>query len=195
MLDSHQWRDASAARKGFRLEGESIPTGQGASRRSWISTAEGVVVRVEGSQVRLDGPPPVTLEHAVPASFELGPLLGRRVRVAIMHATAADGGTSQTLTVSGYDGMALLIAHTGEVRGVSHVLATVHIYAALSQRPGGPMAFGTAKVQALVREGNHIRVRDDDEMYVMQFESRRGREATYAIGLEDFWRGAPSTMR
>ena len=57
------------------------------------------------------------------------------------------------------------------------------------------MAFGTSRVQSLVREGDHIRVRDGDEGYVMQFESRRGRDATYAIGADELWRGPPSTKR
>ena len=57
------------------------------------------------------------------------------------------------------------------------------------------MVFGTSRLQSLVREGDHIRVRDGDDAYVMQFESRRGREATYAIGAEELWRGPPLTMR
>jgi hypothetical protein len=46
-----------------------------------------------------------------------------------------------------------------------------------------------------VREGEHIRVRNGGAAYVMEFESRRGREATYAIGVEELWRGPPSTVR
>ncbi len=203
MLDSQYWKeaaDAAAAQKmRFRLEGDSVPTSRGNARGSWISTAEGIVVRVEESRLRIDGQQPHTspasVLHSIPPSFELGPLLGRRVRVALLHVAAADGALTQTLTISGYEGSALVIGHAGEVRGVSHTLGSLHVYAALSQRPGGPMAFGTARVQALVREGNHIRVRDDDEMYVMHFEARRGKEASYAIGLEDFWQGPRSTMR
>jgi hypothetical protein len=38
-------------------------------------------------------------------------------------------------------------------------------------------------------------VRSANASYVMELESRRGREATYAIGAEDLWRGPPSTLR
>ena len=57
------------------------------------------------------------------------------------------------------------------------------------------MVFGTARLQSLLREGDHIRVRDGDDAYVMHFESRRGTSATYAIGAEELWRGPPSTKR
>jgi hypothetical protein len=202
LLDSQYWKMVHAdAQVPFHLEGEAVPTSRSNSRRTWISTADGVVDRVtsgagpQGSSLSVDGESRVSLRHSVSRSFELGPLLGRRVRITVLHVSSLDAGLTQTLTIAGYDGNALLIAHSGEVSGLSHVLGDLHVYVALSQRPGGPMAFGTSRLQSLVRKGDHIRVRDDDDMYVMEFESRRGREATYAIGIEDMWRGPPSTTR
>jgi hypothetical protein len=57
------------------------------------------------------------------------------------------------------------------------------------------MVFGTSRLQTIVREGDHVRVRDDGETFVLHFAARLGNEATYAIGREDLWRGPPSTMR
>jgi hypothetical protein len=198
LLDSQHWKVASVAEKmPFHLDGDAVPTSRTSSRRSWISTAEGIVAKVERSLVWIDGDSFVSLRHSLPASFELSALLGRRVRVTLLHVASLEAGLTQTLTIAGSDGKVLAIGHAGEARGISHTLGGLHVYVALSQRPGGPMVFGTSRLQSLVRQGDHIRVRqhDDDDGYVLQFESRRGREATYAIGAEDLWRGPPSTKR
>ena len=198
MLDSRRWKEAyEAAEVPFHLEGDAVPASRTSSRRTWISTADGVVAGVAPSVLRIEGESEaaLSLKHAVPASFELGMLLGRRVRVALLHVSSVDAGLTQTLTISDGDANPLLIAHAGEARGLSHWLGSTLVYVALSQRPAGPMVFGTSRVQSIVRAGDHIRVRDGDETYVMQFERRSGREATYAIGLEDLWRGPPSTKR
>jgi hypothetical protein len=199
VLDSKPWKLAqTAAKMPFQLDGEAIPTSSSGTRRTWISATDGVIARVAPSTIWIEGDSAasfVSLKHTVPVSFELSVLLGRRVRVALLHATSADGVLSQTLTIASSFNDPLLIAHSGEARGLSHALGAVHVYVALSQRPGGPMVFGTSRLQSIVRAGDHMRVRTEDEMYVMQFESRRGREATYAIGIEELWRGPPSTMR
>ncbi len=195
MLDSRHWKSAeTAAALPFQLDGDAIPTSKSSSRRSWVSTAEGVIERVERGAIRI-GDSRALLRHSIPASFEMSALLGRRVRVTLLHVVAVDSGLAQTLTVTGVDGELLLVAHAGEVRSIAHRLGDLQVYVALSQRPGGPMVFGTARVQAIVREKDHLRVRDDDETYVLQFESRAGNSATYAIGREELWRGPPSTRR
>jgi hypothetical protein len=198
VLDSKDWKVAQAAAKmPFQLDGDAIPTSTTSSRRSWISATDGVIARVEPSTVWIEGDSLVSLKHSVPVAFELSALLGRRVRIALLHVSSVDGGLAQTLTITSVFGNPLVIAHCGEARALSHTLGSVHVYVALSQRPGGPMVFGTSRLQSIVRAGDHIRVRvpDEHETYVMQFESRRGREATYAIGVEDIWKGPPSTMR
>jgi len=166
------------------------------SGRSSIAAVEGVVERVDPGAARIGGEVPCTLRHALPGVFDLGALQGRRVRVTLLQAAAADGhGVTQTLTVTGYDDGLLIVAHSGDMRGNAHRLGRLHVYAALSQRAGGPMVFGTSRLQSLVRLGAHVRVRDEDETYVMHFEARRGKAATYAIGAEELWRGPPSTPR
>lgn len=195
MLDSRHWKSAAAAATmPFQLDGEAIPTSRSSSRRSWISTAEGIVDRVEPSVLRV-GDARASLRHSIPSCFDMGMLLGRRVRATLLHVAALDTGLSQTLTVTGAEGELLIVAHTGDVRSIAHTLGKLRVYVALSQRPGGPMVFGTSRVQAIVREKDHVRVRDDDQAYVLQFESRSGNGATYAIGREELWCGPPSTMR
>jgi hypothetical protein len=179
----------------FQLDGDAIPTSRTSSRRAWISTADGVIVRVSGGVVCIEGDTTVSLRHTLPAQLDLCALLGRRVRVTLVHVATIDGAMTQTLTIAGCDGNPLLIAHDGTVRGNAHVLGKLQVYVALSQRPGGPMVFGTSRVQSLVRAGDHVRVRSDDDVYVMCFHSRGQNEARYAIAEESLWRGPPSTRR
>jgi hypothetical protein len=193
--DSHYWKLVHSEGGPFRLEGENLPSSRSTSRRSTITTVEGVVERVDRGAARIAGEEPFTLRHALPSVFELAALLGRRVRVTLLQVASSEGlGVTQTLTVTGYDDGLLVVAHSGEMRGNAHRLGRLHVYAALSQRAGGPMVFGTSRLQSLVRAGNHVRVRDEDETYVMHFEARHGRAATYAIAAEELWRGPFSTV-
>ncbi len=196
MLDSQPWKATeTSARLPFHLDGDAVPASTTSARRSWISAAEGVVTRVEASTLWVAGDTVVSLQHCVPRSFDLTPLAGRRVRLALLHVSSLDAGLAQTLTIAGAGGDPLLIAHAGEARGIAHALGKLNVYVALSQRQGGPMVFGTARLQSIVRAGDHIRVSRERDTYVMQFESRSGRDATYAIGAEELWRGPPSTKR
>jgi hypothetical protein len=179
----------------FHLDGDAMPASRTSSRRTWISTAEGLVGRVERGVIVIDGEPMVSLRHSITSSFDLAALVGTRVRVTLLHALNTESGLTQTLTVTGCDGSLIVLGHSGEARAITHVLGDLEVYVALSQRPGGPMVFGTTRLQSIVREGEHIRVRTDGGAYVMEFESRRGKDATYAIGVEDLWRGPPSTLR
>jgi hypothetical protein len=196
VLDSHHWKGAEvAAKMPFHLDGDAVPTSRTSSRRTWMSLAEGTVTLVEPFVVRIDGEAPIRLRHCLPPSFELGALLGQRVRVTLAHAATLDAGLTQTLSITGQDGRLLVLGYSGEARAMSHSLGRLDVYVAFSQRPGGPMVFGTSRLQSIVREGDHIRVRCGAEAYVMHFDSRRGRDATYAITTEELWSGAPSTMR
>jgi len=83
------------------------------------------------------------------------------------------------------------------VKGNAHQLGKLAVYVALSQRPGGPMVFGTARLQSLVRVGDSVRVRDGEDIYVLHFHARPATAATangaaYVIASEDLWsdRGA-----
>jgi hypothetical protein len=114
--------------------------------------------------------------------------------VTLLNVLDVDG-LSQTLTVTDSGSRLLLVAHAGQTRGVTHTLGKLHVYVALSQRTQGPMVFGTSRLQSIVRVGDHVRVRDGEEVFVLQFQSRCGSAARYAIGVEELWQGPPSTKR
>jgi hypothetical protein len=184
VLDSRHWKLAEASLP-FQLDGDSVPTSRTASRRTWISSAEGRITRVGEGHAWIEGEHSAALRHALPAHVDLAPLVGRRVRITLMHAApslATDAGVTQTLTIAGTDGKVYVIAHSGHVRGNAHTLGKVSVYVALSQRPGGPMVFGTARLQSLVRVGESVRVRDGEDLYVLYFEARPANgNASYVI--------------
>jgi hypothetical protein len=174
VLDSRHWKLAEASLP-FQLDGDSVPTSRTTSRRTWISSAEGRITSVGEGHAFIEGEHSAALRHSLPAYVDLTPLIGRRVRITLMHTApslAADAGVTQTLTIAGTDGRLYVIAHAGHVRGNAHTLGKVSVYVALSQRPGGPMVFGTARLQSLVRVGESVRVRDGEDLYVMSFQSR-----------------------
>ena len=60
--------------------------------------------------------------------------------------------------------------------------------AALSQRPGGPMTFGTNKLQYVVHVGRHVRVSDERGEYVVHLEARNALNyVAYLIADRGLW--------
>lgn len=192
MLDSRHWKAAEPVASmplPFALDGDGVPTSRSSTRRTWITSAEGVVAHVGDAHLRIEGEQVVALRYALPEGTNLLPLLGKRVRVTLVSTTAPDGGITQTLTLSGDDGRLYLVAHAGHVKGNAHALGKLSVYVALSQRPGGPMVFGTSRLQSLVRVGDSVRVRDGESVYVLHFQSRHsnGIAASYVIANDAVW--------
>ena len=134
------------------------------------TTVDGVVQRVDGTNLWLRAHPAgddvaafdVCVEHRLPSSVNLAPLIGLAVR-ATMVCEEGRGESARTLTINGHDGRVWLIARSGTVQGVTHVVSTTPgepvIHAALSQRPLGPLVIGTPELQRLVRVGESALVR------------------------------------
>jgi hypothetical protein len=187
VLDSRHWKLDEASMP-FQLDGDLVPTSRTTSRRTWISSAEGGVVRVGESHAWIAGEHAVALRHTLPDPIDLRALIGRRVRVTLVCSTAPDGSVTQTLTISGDDGRLYLVAHAGHVKGNMHTLGSLSVYVALSQRPGGPMVFGTSRLQSLVRVGDTVKVQDGNDSYVLHFQSRpTNGSASYVIANKELW--------
>ena len=197
MLDSRHWKLAETQLP-FQLDGDMVPTSRTSSRRTWISSAEGSIARIGEGHAWIEGEHSAALRHALPEQIDLAPLVGRRVRITLVHtapSAAYDVGITQTLTIAGTDGRIYVIAHSGHVRGNAHTLGKVSVYVALSQRPGGPMVFGTARLQSLVRVGDSVRVRDGEDLYVMCFHARLANgTASYVITRGELTRDAANNV-
>jgi hypothetical protein len=109
----------------------------------------------------------------------LASLLGQRLTLSLREEPSASGPRAQTLVIAGRggrsDAVTRLVARFGPA-GEEHSLGgTLRVRAALSQRPGGPMTFGTDRLQYVVHVGRHVRIRDGrDERgeYVVHLEAR-----------------------
>jgi hypothetical protein len=190
LLDSRHWKNHDTLLP-FQLDGDAVPTSRTASRRTWITSVEGGVSRVGEAHAWITGEHDVALRHTLPAEVDLTPLIGRRARVTIVNTAAPDGGVTQSLTITGTGGDArlYLVAHAGHVKGNAHMLGKLPVYVALSQRPGGPLVFGTARLQSLVRVGDSVKARDGDDTYVLRYQSRpTSGNVAYVIANLEVWR-------
>jgi hypothetical protein len=183
--DSQRWKCVEAVPAIlFSVEGLSAVRGT-RPNRSWLTVAEGVVEDVGEHQLLLDGD--VTLEFVLPARIDLQPLRGTRVKLALDDEPPAAGPRAQMLTVSDEAGHARLIARFGPA-GRTHALGSMRVRTALSQRPEGPMAFGTDKLQYVVHVGQHVRLREPSGEFVMHFVARTSFDyVAYVIAEAALW--------
>jgi hypothetical protein len=114
----------------------------------------------------------ISLEFALPLWLDLRQLVGRRVRLTLVHESAPGGGEGQTLTVNTRDGRVWLIAHFGGMQDVAHTIAGTEVRAALSQRPEGPLVVGTPDLQLLVTTDARARMDVGKARLVVDFISR-----------------------
>jgi hypothetical protein len=170
----------------FRLEGVSAVRGREPGRRGWLTVAEGRVGDVRARRVVLNDD--ISLSYVVPPHIDLGPLRGAYVKVTLTDELAASGRRAQMLTLAGEGGRPLLLARFGPA-GQVHALGRSRVRTALSQRPGGPLVFGTDKLQYVVHVGEHVRVRDPVGEFVVGFVARTSNDdAAYVIADKALWR-------
>jgi hypothetical protein len=186
VLESASWRCVEAVPPIlFSLEGGTSVRRQRAS----LAAIEGRAAALEeGSLIVRDGDD-LRLRHTLPERIDLRPLLRKHLRVTLRTAPQALGPSEQLLTIADRKGTILLLARFGIVQGEAHVIGETRLVAALSQRPGGPMVFGTRELQCLVRLGEHVTVREGGRDLVMYFLARTAAgSAAYAIVDRSLWR-------
>jgi hypothetical protein len=184
MLDSQRWRFVEAVPAIlFSVEGQSAVRGR--RNRGWLTVAEGLVDDVGEHQLVLDDD--VTLAFVLPPRIDLRPLRGTHVKLALDDEPPGAGPRAQMLTVADLGGHTRLIARFGQA-GRSHALGAMRVRTALSQRPDGPMAFGTDQLQYVVHVGQHVRVREPAGEFVMHFVARTSFDyVAYVIADAALW--------
>jgi translation elongation factor EF-1beta len=169
VLDSQPWRCVEAVPAiAFGLQGNTSVR----SRKTWISSAEGIVTSAKEGCLWIEDVEEVALTYAVPESIDLSRLVGARVRATLTNTPIAGGPAGQLLTLTDYIGRILLVGHYGPAPGNTHSLGATQVRAALSQRHNGPIAFGTAELQCLVHVGEHVEVSDESGSWVMELVAR-----------------------
>ncbi|HEX3343906.1 MAG TPA: hypothetical protein VHS09_05000 [Polyangiaceae bacterium] len=186
MLDSQRWKCVEAVPPLlFSVEGPSALRGREPGRRGWLTIAQGRVEHVGVHHVELGGD--VTLAYVVPSRVDLRPLEGALVKVTLADEPATAGPRAQTLSISDEAGLPLLLARFGPA-GQTHAIGKSRVRTTLSQRPGGPMAFGTEKLQYMMQVGDHVRVREPVGEFVVHFVARTAFDhVAYVIAHEAMW--------
>lgn len=196
VIDSQRWKCVEAVPAFlFSIDGLSAVRARDHAQRGWLTVAEGVVEEVRDHHVVLAGD--VVLTHSLPGCVSLVPLVGSRIKLSLREEPSSSGPRAQTLVIAARDGQSgavtRLIARFGPA-GQEHALgSTLRVRAALSQRPGGPMMFGTDSLQYVVHVGRHVRVSDAHGEYVVHVESRTAfGYVAYAIVDRTLWQGSAS---
>jgi hypothetical protein len=185
VLDSQRWKCVeSVPPLLFSIEGLSAVRGRG-GRAGWLTVAEGFVDAVRPRHLTLEDD--VTLGYVLPPRVDLTPLLGSYVKLTLADEPVALGPRAQTLTITDEPGRTLLLARFGEA-GQAHVLGRSRVRTALSQRPDGPIAFGTDRLQYVVQIGEHVRIREPGGEFVLSFLARTAYDyVAYVIVDRALW--------
>ena len=103
-----QWVSAEPPPLGFALEQDG---------RQFVPVVEGLVRHVDEERLDIGTPgfraAVAWLAYHLPASLDLRPLLGRRVRIEHERRCRLDGEAEDRLTIRGCDGRLWLLAHVG----------------------------------------------------------------------------------
>ena len=187
VVDSQQWRCVEAVPAiVFSVDGVGAAREREPARRGWLTTAEGVVGEVDEHRLVIGRD--AALSFVLPRNVSLAPLRGRAVRLALVDERSADGPRAQTLQVTDAEGRLLLLARFGKAGQTHGLSGGVSLRAVLSQRPRGPMTFGTDRLQYVVPVGRHVRVGSPDGEFVVHVFLEDTRSY---YDLEHLWSGAP----
>jgi hypothetical protein len=186
VVDSQRWKCVEAVPAiAFSVEGTTAVRAKEPSARGWLTVAEGVVERLEEQRLELDGD--VTLSFTLPARARLEPLVGSRVKLALREEPAGAGPRAQTLVVADERGRTRLVARYGSA-GQTHTIGMTRVRTALSQRPHGPMAFGTDRLQYVVHVGQHVPMRYAADEFVVSFVARTAFDyVAYVVAERALW--------
>jgi len=186
VVDSQRWKCVEAVPAiSFSIDGTTAVRARDASLRGWLTVAEGMVDRVEEQRLVLEDD--VTLSFTLPERVDLAPLVGTSVKLALREEPSALGPRAQTLVVADARGRARLVARYGQ-GGQTHTIGRTRVRTAVSQRPNGPMAFGTERLQFVVHVGEHVHVRDASEELVVCFAARTTFDyVAYVVAERAFW--------
>jgi hypothetical protein len=186
VLDSQRWRCVEAVPALlFSVDGTTAVRARESAGRGWLTVAEGRVEQVDEHCLAFgDG---VTLAFVLPSRLSLAPLLGTRVKLMLNDEPSVTGPRAQTLSITDRGGRPLLVARFGPA-GHVHAIGGSRVRAALSQRPDGPMAFGTEQLQYVVHVGQHVRVSDGGGELVVHFVARTAYDyVAYVIADRSLW--------
>jgi hypothetical protein len=170
------WDSAELPPVSFAIE----PHGEDRAR---VSLVEGIVKHVDEERLDIGTPgfreERASLEYHLPASLDLRPLVGRRVRVEI-----AQG---KTLTICGDTGRLWLVAHHGRDAFWQSV-GGVDLCVSISSDAEELLVVGPSGAQYVVECGGSARIAWGARAWVVEFVSHgESGEAAYFIADASLW--------
>ncbi len=157
-----------------------------------VTQAHGVVKRVEEDVVILGTPGSssheIQLGYRLPASLDLRPLIGRRVRLTLEEAPPSGGLTAQTLTIRTADDHVWLVARFGGVPGIEYRIGEAEVLVFLSARDDGPLLVATPDLQHSVAPGEEALIAIGASRYAVELVWRDDAGcAAYFIADDRLW--------
>jgi hypothetical protein len=157
-----------------------------------VTHAHGVVKRFE-EEVLLLGTPgspsnETALGYRLPASLDLRPLVGRRVRLTLEEEPPSGGRCGQTLTLRTADDHVWLIARCGGAQDVAHSIGGAALRVSVSPRDDGPLVVATPGLQHIVPPGGETEMTIGASRYVVELVARDASGgAAYFIADARLW--------
>jgi hypothetical protein len=189
-VESQRWRCVEAVPALlFSVEGPGVVDAGRGPRLGRLTVAEGLVHEVDAHTLVLEGD--VRLCFFLPERVDLTSLLGQHVKLALNDETSTAGPHPQTLSITDAAGRPLVVARFGPA-GHVHTIGRSRVRGSLSQRPDGPMVFGTDRLQYVVQVGQHVRVCDGSGDLVVCFVARTAYDyVAYVIVDRALWTERP----
>jgi hypothetical protein len=156
-----------------------------------VTLAHGIVKRFKDDALILGTPGSpaneITLAYRLPASLDLRPLVGRRVRLTLEEQPKSGGSDEQTLTIRTADDRVWLIARCGAEEDATHAVGGFAVQVSLSPRDDGPLVVAAPELRHIVGTGGDARMGIGGSRYVVELESRDESGATYFIADDRLW--------
>ncbi|HEY1694800.1 MAG TPA: hypothetical protein VGG39_21660 [Polyangiaceae bacterium] len=158
--------------------------------RQHVTEARGVVKRIEEDRLILGTPGStsreVSLGYRLPASIDLRPLVGRKVR-ATLEQESTRAGCSQTLVIRTADEREWLVARCGVATESLYTLGGAVVGVNLGSGTSSPLVLLAPSSRHVVPPGGEARLRVGASRYVAELVSRDDTRAAYTIVDDRLW--------
>jgi hypothetical protein len=173
----------------FRIDGEHPAVVRHESTNAAFTEATGLAKRIDEDCVLLGTPGAsvhaVSMMYRLPASIDLRPLLGRRLRLSLVDEPGPTFG--QTLTIGTLDGRVWLVARYGGTDGVTHDLAGARVRVRLSPKEYGPLVVTALDLEHVLGPGSDAPMSIGNRRFVVEHLARDRGCVAYLIADQSLW--------
>jgi hypothetical protein len=173
----------------FRIDGEHPSVVRQEGLNALFTEATGLAKRIEEDCLRLGTPGApvhaVSMMYRLPASIDLRPLVGRRLRLSLVDEPGPTFG--QTLTIGTVDGRVWLVARYGGTDGVTHDIAGARVRVRLSAMEDGPLVVTALDLEHVLGPGSDAPMSIGNRRFVIEHLARDRGCVAYVIADHSLW--------